>query len=115
MTASVDTKNMSSFDIACIVATEPGSHAEVARRIGRSKTHVSTLRRIMRDGASLLLNAWGIGDIPFDLVRDIATRERLEQLAIVRKYLKATRGRNRKAKGEARAVVFKALGKGKDV
>jgi hypothetical protein len=93
------------------IEEEVGSLSEVGKKIGRSKSYVSIMRKIARDASLPLLDAWREGDIPFDLVCLVAAKGKPRQIDILRKYLRTTRGRNKRAKSEGRAALLAALSK----
>ena len=100
---------MTPYETCLLILDKKGSLKEVGKEISKSIAYVSIMRKIARDATATLLNAWGDGYMPFDLVRLVIVEDKRIQMAIVRDYISTTRGRNKKAKGEARATLLARL------
>lgn len=105
----INISDMPPFEICLLIMDMKGSLREVANKIGRSRAYVSIMRKIAKDASTTLLNSWQQGEIPFDLVREIITTTPRQQMDLVRNYVNATRGRNKQARGLARAALFVEL------
>lgn len=100
---------MTPHQIYLLILSKNGSLREVSEEIGKTKAYVSYMRKIARDATTTLLSAWEAGDIPFDLTRRVVNAGNGRQASLVREYVKTTKGRNKKARGEARATLLAAL------
>jgi hypothetical protein len=98
-----------SYDTFLLVLTKKGSLDKVSREIGKSIPYVSIMRKISRNATATLLNAWGDGGMPFDLVRLVIAEDAHTQMAIVREYVGIAYGNGKKAKGRARATLLARL------
>lgn len=77
---------MTPLEVFREIQTTEGSLAVVARRLGLSKSYVSIMRKIAREGTSHLIGAWEAG-MPFDLVRDVVKECGVNQNEMVDRYL----------------------------
>ena len=67
------------------------------------------MRKIHRESSQTLRDYWGIGTIPFDLVRLIVDKPKAEQTWLVLRYLEISTGNNKKERSKARAATLKAI------
>lgn len=106
MSATTDPARMTPYELCALVSGKKGSLNSIAKEIKRSKAYVSILRKIDREGVAVLIGAWSKGAVPFDLVREIVWLDRRRQKSLVKEYLRATRNKNKQARGTARASVL---------
>jgi hypothetical protein len=106
MNGPIDSKGLSTFELAELLESIPESSAVLAKRLGRSRTYVSKMRSTMRNACPSLLTAWKGGELAYDVVKTLARiDDAREQSRALIAYTEATRGRTRAAKGEARAAA----------
>lgn len=102
-----DAKNLSTYALAELLESIPESNEKLAERIGRSRTYVSKLRVTWRRACPSLRRAWAADELAYDMVKRIASiDDGPEQSRALTAYLSATRGRGRKARSKARAVLL---------
>jgi len=97
---------LSTYELAELLESIPESSAELAKRLGRSRTYVSKMRGTMRAACPSLLKAWKENKLSYDMVKRISRiNSATEQARALTAYLKATAGKTRAARGKARAVI----------
>lgn len=98
-------QDLSSYEEAAAIAELAGdlpSQAEIARRLGKSKTHVSRMLSAWRGASAALLKAWKAELVPWDLVRTIAAKPEPEQDLDLAAYLEKRGSGSRKERSQAR-------------
>jgi hypothetical protein len=102
-----EARDLPTHELAKLIDSIPESNAAIARELGRSRTFVSRLRQAWWWACPSLRLAWESGMVAFDVVKLIANMPRPEQPRALQKYIKATKGRTRAAKAEAREALIR--------
>ncbi len=100
---------MTPYEAYVAISKATGTLQKVGEKVGKSKAYVSIMRKIHRESSQTLLDYWGIGTIPFDLVRLIVDKPKAEQTWLVLRYLEISTGNNKKERSKARAATLKAI------
>lgn len=106
MTDLSKARDLPTYELAELLESIAESSAELAKRLGRSRTYVSKMRSTWRKACPSLLAAWKADELSYDMVKRISTiNSSTEQAKALAAYQKATKGRTRAAKGEARRAM----------
>lgn len=100
--------HLTTYEIALLLVNMPEgmSAAQRGRVIDKSKTYVNTMLRTWAGATETLKEAWKHEQIPYDLVKDLATEDVDSQIAAVQRYLELTLGTtSKKARGAARKEI----------
>lgn len=103
----IHSPDLSTYELAELLESIPESSAELAKKVGRSRTYVSKLRLTWRRACPSLRRAWKENLLAFDVVKRLsAISDGPEQSRALSAYLRATKRNTRAARGQARAALF---------
>jgi hypothetical protein len=110
MTDLAKARDLPTYELAELLESIPESNAELAKKLGRSRTYVSKMRSTRRRACPSLLRAWKENKLAFDVVKRLAKiKDKKEQARALTEYLRTTKGKTRAAKGEARKTLIHIL------